>query len=35
MVLDSEGRYAKPAVEGAPFSAQHVLLEHYAQPRND
>jgi hypothetical protein len=29
MVLDSTGRYSKPAATVGPFDSQHFLLQHY------
>ena len=31
MVLDSDGRYNRPPVDGEPFSAQQFLIRHYTE----
>jgi len=35
MVLDSDGRYNRPSVEGEPFNAQQFLLRHYTEKGAD
>jgi len=35
MVLDSTGRYAKPAPGTGAFDSQQFLLQHYTESRND
>ena len=35
MVLDSAGRYSKPASGADPFDSQQFLLQHYTESRND
>jgi polyphosphate kinase len=35
MVLDSTGRYAKPAPGTGTFDSQQFLLQHYAESKND
>ena len=35
MVLDSDGRYNRPSVEGEPFNAQQFLMRHYTEKGAD
>ena len=35
MVLDSAGRYNRPAVDGEPFNAQQFLMRHYTEKGNE